>query len=107
MLEIRLNTGSLTLPLVNSFRSVPPGVQQALIIQRDGFETIFRRLVADLPLAPGIDPSLYRILLLSLLNSADGWYREGRLSRRDIAAQIIKIFRHEAAPAQTASPDRS
>ncbi len=95
MLEIQLNPGSLTLPIMNNLRSVPVNVRDALIQQRDAFETIFRDLVADLPLEADIDKNLYRILLLSLLNSADGWFREGRLTRAGIAAQIIRIFRHQ------------
>ncbi|MBO1324815.1 TetR/AcrR family transcriptional regulator [Acetobacter sp. TBRC 12305] len=95
MLEIQLNSGSLTLPIMNNLRSVPDTVRDVLIQQRDDFEKIFRELVADLPLDGDIDKNLYRILLLSLLNSADGWFREGRLSRADIAAQILRIFRHQ------------
>ena len=95
MLEIQLNSDSLTLPIMNNLRSVPASVRDVLIQQRDDFEMIFRELVADLPLDEAIDRNLYRILLLSLLNSADGWFREGRLSRAEIAAQILKIFRHQ------------
>lgn len=94
MLEIQLNAGSLTLPIMNNLRSVPETVRDVLIRQRDDFEKIFRELVAALPLESDIDANLYRILLLSLLNSADGWFREGRLSRAEIAAQIVRIFRH-------------
>lgn len=97
MLDIRLNPASLTLPIMNNLRTVPVEIRDALIHQRDKFEKIFHQLVDDLPLSPDIDPKLYRIFLLSLLNSTDGWYRDGRLSRADIAAQIIRIFRHEAA----------
>lgn len=95
MLEIQLNAGSLTLPIMNNLRSVPETVRDVLIRQRDDFEKIFRELVAALPLESDIDANLYRILLLSLLNSADGWFREGRLSRAEIAAQIVRIFRHQ------------
>ncbi|MFT9147651.1 TetR/AcrR family transcriptional regulator [Acetobacter sp.] len=96
MLEIQLNSGSLTLPIMNNLRSVPTSVRDVLIQQRDDFEKIFRGLVADLPLDRNIDKNLYRILLLSLLNSADGWFREGRLSREEIAVQILRIFRHQS-----------
>lgn len=95
MLEIQLNSASLTLPIMNNLRSVPANVRDVLIQQRDDFEMIFRELVADLPLDDDIDRNLYRILLLSLLNSADGWFREGRLSRAEIAVQILRIFRHQ------------
>lgn len=97
MLEIQLGPSSLTLPLMNNLRSVPADVKEALVRRRDEFEMIFRDLVGALPLAHGIDRSLYRILLLSLLNSADGWYHEGRLTRPEIARQIGAIFHHARA----------
>lgn len=95
MLKIQLHASSLTLPLMNNLSSVPADVRNMLVQQRDDFEQIFRKLVADLPLESGIDRNLYRILLLSQLNSANGWYREGRLSLEEIADQIIHIFRHQ------------
>ncbi|MBB2205274.1 TetR/AcrR family transcriptional regulator [Gluconacetobacter takamatsuzukensis] len=100
MLEIQLNPGSLTLPIMNNFRSVPEEVKTILVRKRDQFETIFRDIVDALPLPPGMDRQIYRILLLRLLNTADTWYHEGRMSRTEIAAQILTIFRHEG-PAAT------
>lgn len=99
MLEIQLNPESLTLPIMNNFRSVPEVVKRELIRKRDEYEVIFRNIVADLPLPAAIDRSIYRILLLRLLNTADSWYSQGRLSRAEIAAQIVEIFRHENTPA--------
>ncbi|NHN85169.1 TetR family transcriptional regulator [Acetobacter musti] len=94
MLEIQLNPESLTLPIMNNFRSVPDDVKAELIRKRDEFETIFRDIVGGLPLPVSIDRTIYRILLLRLLNTADEWYREGRLTRPEIASQIVAIFRH-------------
>jgi len=94
MLDIQLNPASLTLPIMNNLHSVPEEVTDALVRKRDEFELIFRRLVDALPLEEDIDRSIYRILLLRQLNTADGWYREGRLTRREIARQILRIFRH-------------
>lgn len=99
MLEIQLNPGSLTLPIMNNFRSVPEEVKEVLIKKRDQFETIFRDIIDALPLPPELDRQIYRILLLRLLNTADTWYHEGRLSRAEVAAQILSIFRHEGPPA--------
>lgn len=95
MLEVRLDPASLARPLVNDFRQVPEDVRRQLIARRDAFEDQFRKLVDALPLPADIDRSVYRNLLLSLLNTADGWYRPGRLSPADIARQITRIFRHE------------
>lgn len=93
-LEIQLDPNSLTYPLMNDFRDVPSDVQQQLIARRDAFEATFRELVATLPLPVDIDPSVYRNLLLSQLNSAAEWYRPGGLSIADVGRQIARIFRH-------------
>lgn len=96
MLDVQLDPNSLTLPLMNDFQSVPPAVREKLILKRDAFETLFTKLVADLPLDPAIDRSVYRLLLLTLLNNVAGWYRKGRLSPEDIGRQIVAIFHHPA-----------
>jgi TetR/AcrR family transcriptional regulator, cholesterol catabolism regulator len=94
LLETQLASGSLTLPMMNDFREVPPPVRRQLILRRDRFERQFRTLVEVLPLPATIDRSVYRNLLLSQLNNVADWYRPGRLGPREIAAQIVRIFRH-------------
>jgi len=69
LLEIQLDPQSLTLPMMNDFRAVPPAVRQQLVARRDAFENQFRQLVDALPLSPEIDRSIYRNLLLTQLNS--------------------------------------
>lgn len=95
LLDIQLAPDSLTLPMMNDFREVPDPVRAQLIGRRDRFERPFHALVAQLPLPPAIDRSVYRNLLLSQLNHAADWYRPGRLSIAEIAAQIVMLFRHE------------
>ncbi|ATI81000.1 TetR/AcrR family transcriptional regulator [Sphingobium yanoikuyae] len=95
LLDIQLAADSLTMPMMNDFRAVPDGVRDQLVARRDRFEQLFQDLVAALPLPGDIDRSLYRTLLLSQLNSAADWYRDGRLTRAQIAAQIVAIFRHD------------
>lgn len=95
LLDIQLDPHSLTMPMMNDFREVPEQVRAALIDRRDRFEQLFRSLVADLPLPAEIDRSIYRNLLLSQLNSAADWVRPGRMMPRDIAAQIVRVFRHD------------
>lgn len=95
LLDIQLDPHSLTMPMMNDFREVPEQVRTALIDRRDRFEQLFRSLVADLPLPAEIDRSIYRNLLLSQLNSAADWVRPGRMMPRDIAAQIVRVFRHD------------
>ncbi|MFG1418532.1 TetR/AcrR family transcriptional regulator [Xanthobacter sp. V0B-10] len=97
MLGIQLDPQSITMPLMNDFLAVPRHVQESLIAKRDAFERIFLDLVDDLPLEPGIDRGVYRLLLLTLLNNVGLWYRPGRLSPEEIGRQIVRIFRHPAA----------
>lgn len=95
LLEVQLDPDSLTMPMMNDFREVPDAVRMALVERRDRFEQLFRAIVAALPLPAEIDRSLYRNLLLSQLNSVADWYRPGRLTPRDIAAQIARLYRHD------------
>ena len=95
LLDIQLDPHSLTMPMMNDFREVPERVRAARIDRRDRFEQLFRSLVADLPLPAEIDRSIYRNLLLSQLNSAADWVRPGRMMPHDIAAQIVRVFRHD------------
>ena len=95
LLEVQLGPDSLTTPMMNDFREVPDDVRMQLVARRDRFEELFRAIVADLPLPAGIDRSIYRNLLLSQLNAAADWFRPGRLTPREIAVQVARIFRHE------------
>ena len=97
LLEIQLDRDSLTTPMMNDFREVPPDVREKLIARRDRFEDLFRDLVAQLPLPATIDRSIYRNLLLAQLNSATDWYRPGRLDPAQIGRQLAAIFRHDRA----------
>jgi AcrR family transcriptional regulator len=97
LLDIQLDPESLTMPLMNDFQSTPPEMRERLVARRDSFERIFVDLIGDLPLDPRLDRGIYRLLLLTLLNNIGRWYRPGRLSREEIAQQILAIFRHPGA----------
>jgi AcrR family transcriptional regulator len=97
MLEVQLDPHSITMPLMNDFRSAPPEVRGQLIAKRDQFEGLFVALVDALPLAPEIDRKIYRLSLLTLLNNVGAWYRPGRLSPAEIGRQIVAIFHHDQA----------
>src|SRR3546814_3504683 len=71
------------MPMMNDFREVPEDVRQQLIARRDAFEDQFKSLVAELPLPSGINRSIYRNLLLSMLNAVGDWYRAGDLTRSE------------------------
>ena len=106
LLDIQLSLTSITLPMMNSIVSAPPDVRDALVKKRDEFESIFRNIIDDLPLPATIDRDIYRILLLRALNTANDWYRSGRMSHDQIAHQIFTIFKHQAESETdiTASP---
>ncbi|WP_242404781.1 TetR/AcrR family transcriptional regulator [Novosphingobium sp. MBES04] len=92
LIAIQLDPASLTLPLMNDFRAVPATVRAKLIERRDAFETLFAQLVEATPLPAHIDRALYRILLLTTINSAGNWYRPGRLSLDEVTRQILAIY---------------
>jgi AcrR family transcriptional regulator len=91
-LEIQLETDSPTRVLMEDFRAVPAEIRAKLIEQRDAFEAVFTRLIANLPLAPEVDRTLFRIFLLSILNNVANWYRPGKRTPAEIARQVILIL---------------
>ncbi len=92
LLSIQLDPDSLTMPLMNDFRAVPESVRAKLIERRDAFEALFADLVSAVELPEGIDPRLFRILLLTTINNAGNWYRPGRLSFEDVTRQILATY---------------
>jgi hypothetical protein len=65
---------------------------------RDRYEGIFVRLVADLDLASGADRSLFRMFLLGVLNWTRVWYRPGKKTPTEIAHEFIATLRGQHAP---------
>ncbi len=90
--ELQLDPASITMPLMNDFRQLTPELRAQLIGTRDKFEAIFDRLVAELNLPPEIDRKIYRLCLLTLLNSLWTWYRPGTLTPTEIGHEVMKIF---------------
>lgn len=70
-----------------------PDMQRQLRAERDRFEAVYRRLIADLPLPPDIDRSLLRLQLLGALNWTRTWYRPGKRGAGEIAAHLVKVLR--------------
>lgn len=91
-LEIQLSPTSPTFPLMTDLPSLTPRLRTALVLQRDKFERIYRDLVAALPLKAGIDRRIYRITLLSLLNTVPAWFRPGGLPIPEIVRQVLTIY---------------
>lgn len=68
-------------------------MQKELRAERDVFEAIYRRLIAALPLPPGVDRRLLRLQLLGALNWTRTWYRPGKRSPTEIARHLVKVLR--------------
>jgi AcrR family transcriptional regulator len=66
---------------------------------RDGYEERFRRLIDALPLAPGVDRTLLRLMLLGALNHTQTWFKPGagRAGAAAIARQFVGTLRNGAA----------
>lgn len=75
-----------------------PGAAQRLIRLRNGYEKIFRDLVAALRLPPGTDRRALRLMLLGALNWAQSWYRPAGSSPRAIARRFLGLLRTSLAP---------
>jgi AcrR family transcriptional regulator len=74
-----------------------PEMQRQLRAERDRFEAVYRRLIADLPLPAGIDRSLLRLQLLGALNWTRTWYRPGKRGAAEIAAHLVKVLKEPLA----------
>lgn len=92
-LEGQLDPGSVTWPMINDKSAMSGEMRKILIDDRDAFEVQYKKLIADLPLPARLDRSVLRLNLLATLNSVRIWYQPGRLTPRQIAAQIIEIIR--------------
>lgn len=68
-------------------------LQRRLRSDRENFEQLFRQLITDLDLPDGTDRSLFRLALLGSLNWTHVWYKTGKKTPREIAAQLIATSR--------------
>jgi len=69
-----------------------------LVGLRDDYETLFAKLISDLPLPRGTDRRSLRLMLMGSLNWSQTWYRPGRDSPRTIARRFVSLLRQ---PLQT------
>ena len=72
-------------------------LQRRLRGDRANFEQLFRQLIADLDLPDEIDRSLFRLALLGSLNWTHMWFRPGKKTPKQIAAQLIAMLRTKRA----------
>ncbi|MCX7176593.1 MAG: TetR/AcrR family transcriptional regulator [Proteobacteria bacterium] len=67
-------------------------LQRRLRVDRENFDQVFRQLIDDLGLPAGTDRSLFRLALLGALNWTHVWYKPGKKTPREIAAQLIAML---------------
>jgi TetR/AcrR family transcriptional regulator, cholesterol catabolism regulator len=71
-----------------------PVVQESLVELRNGYEALFTRLIAALPLARGTHRRALRLMLVGAMNWSQTWYRPGgRFNPRSIARKFIALLR--------------
>jgi hypothetical protein len=74
-------------------------LRRRLVTMRDGYEQRFVELVAALPLASGIDRTIWRLQLLGALNWTPTWYRAGKKSPAAIGRALVAALRISAMEA--------
>jgi len=76
-----------------------PEVANDLRRLRDAYEARFRRLIDALDLAPGVDRTLVRLMLLGALNAAQIWFKRGpeRADAGAIGRQFVAALRSGTA----------
>lgn len=71
-------------------------LQKRLERDRRNYDQQFRKLVADLDLPDTADRSIFRLALLGALNWTLIWYRPGKTTPKQIARELMRIFRGRA-----------
>jgi TetR/AcrR family transcriptional regulator, cholesterol catabolism regulator len=72
----------------------PPEQREALLDLRNSYEARFRRLLQTMPLAKGVNRSLFRLHLIGALNHVPIWYQpQGKNSPRVIARTMVEQLR--------------
>lgn len=81
---------------LNEARSLDDPHRERVVAARDSYEHTFREVlsrgIASGAFRPHLDPVVTGILLLSVLNSVDRWYRaDGRLDRAELVDAIVEF----------------
>jgi AcrR family transcriptional regulator len=71
-------------------------LQKRLEKDRKNYDQKLRKLVLDLDLPTATDRSIFRLALLGTLNWSLIWYRPGKATPKQIAREIVRIFRGKA-----------
>jgi TetR/AcrR family transcriptional regulator, cholesterol catabolism regulator len=89
-LETLLADGGSVRGIVRVLPEDVPEVARDLRRLREAYEMRFRRLIEALDLAPGVDRTLLRLMLLGALNATQVWFQPaGRADAAAIARQFV------------------
>lgn len=99
-LEILLGRAGFARVLVRVLPDDVPEVARGLRKLRDAYEQRFVALFAALPVKPGTDVRLMRLLLLGALNATQAWAKPGagRATPKSIAQHYVSALRAGLAP---------
>lgn len=102
-LEILLGRAGYARVLVRVLPDDVPEVARGLRKLRDAYEQRFVALFAALPLKPGTDRRLMRLLLLGALNATQAWAKSGagRADPAAIARHYVAALRSGLAPSSS------
>jgi AcrR family transcriptional regulator len=98
-LEVLLSNAAFARVIVRVTPAEVPEAAHDLRQLRDGYEDRFRHLIDALDVAPGVDRTLLRLMLLGALNHTQTWHRRGagRADTAALACQFVNTLRHGAA----------
>ena len=89
---ILVGGGSLA-AVITDGRNLPPATRATLVTQRHRYEVVFRDLVADVELPPGVTASSFRLALMGALNWSLTWFRADGGPPETVARSIFAVFR--------------
>ena len=70
-----------------------PQIAPQLVALRDGYERVFAKAIAALPLPSKSDRRALRLMLLGALNWSQTWYRPGKDSPQVLARRFVRLLR--------------
>lgn len=74
-----------------------PQAAARLIALRDEYELTFAQAIRALPLPPGTDRRVLKLMLLGALNWSQSWYRPGGDSPQVLARRFVRLLRDPLA----------
>jgi AcrR family transcriptional regulator len=89
---ILVGGGSLA-AVITDGPNLPAATRAQLVTQRHRYEAVFRDLVAEIALPPGVTASSFRLALLGALNWSLTWFRKDGDPAETVARNIFAVFR--------------